>query len=484
MKLSEHFDTSYLKKTLVYALTILFGAAVIIYIGYHLVDRFSSGMELTDAVLTTHTRTVHADAVILREETPLYAYASGTGSVAPSVRDGTRVRAGGTVAEVYEVASPAAEARLTELRELIDLIEKSRAAGRSVLAASNAGDEVYSRAFEIASRAASGEYGEAVSLRAGLLLDIKRRGIMTGEITDYDAQIASLRSEESSLKASLGACLETVTSPVSGYYFSEYDGYGEAFSSERIDDMTYEDFAALTDAKPSFGAGTSVGTVVETYRWYIAVEMSKTDAAPITGKRTVTVTFPYSGIDLEMRLERVVGQTPGERVVLVLSCEKLPEEFDYARMQPVDIAAADYTGFEIPAEAVRVVNVGGTEYTGVYVLDKVTVVFRRISVVYEDDGLFLCIGNDEDNERVRETVQEARDLRAEVILEEKRTKAIRNGTILTDATEKTLQREAASEAAAEISADSLGLAYWLERNDIVIVSGRNLAAGKVVKASS
>ena len=45
-------------------------------------------------------------------------------------------------------------------------------------------------------------------------------------------------------------------------------------------------------------------------------------------------------------------------------------------------------------------------------------------------------------------------------------------------------REAASEAAAEISADSLGLAYWLERNDIVIVSGRNLAAGKVVKASS
>ena len=57
---------------LCYAITILFGVAVIVYMGFHLAEQFSPDLELTDAVLTTHTQTVHADAMILREETPLY----------------------------------------------------------------------------------------------------------------------------------------------------------------------------------------------------------------------------------------------------------------------------------------------------------------------------------------------------------------------------------------------------------------------------
>lgn len=42
--------------------------------------------------------------------------------------------------------------------------------------------------------------------------------------------------------------------------------------------------------------------------------------------------------------------------VAVFRCEDMPSGFDYTRMQPVKISAVEYTGYEVPADAVRVVD--------------------------------------------------------------------------------------------------------------------------------
>ncbi|MBQ4354707.1 MAG: hypothetical protein IJC71_07415 [Clostridia bacterium] len=157
MKLTELFDKRYLGRI---ALMFLTGAAalgLIFYVGYHVVDRFSPGLELLDALPTTVTRTIAADAYILRDEEPLYASGVSAGSAAPAIADGGRVPMHARIADVYAGTSPDVEKRLAEIDEQITLLEKNRADNRSVQSTSGLDTEIYDSVFAIRSHSAGGD---------------------------------------------------------------------------------------------------------------------------------------------------------------------------------------------------------------------------------------------------------------------------------------------------------------------------------------
>lgn len=392
MRKSVLLDKRYLGNVGLHILTAALAFGAVAYVGYHLFGGFTSGLELLDAVPKTVTRTISADAYIMRDEEPLYLTSLSGGSVAPAVSDGGRAAMGAKIAEVYSDASAEVEKRLAEIDEQITLLEKNSAEGRSVKSTAGLDAEIYETFFSMRSDCAAGEYDEALGLRTGLLVDIKKRAILSGEITDYSSQIRLLEQEKSQLKSSLGAHLQTVHASSTGYYFSEYDGYGDVFSSDKVDTVTYDEFMDMTRADPSFGSGFAVGMMVHDFNWYIACPMKKSDAGIIADLYKCTVTFEYSDISLDMDVYRVIAQTPGDNAVVIFRCQKMPAGFDYTRMQPVQISAVEYTGFEIPLSAVRVV--GGFE--GVYVLDEVTLDFRRINIVYQNGNTVICTGKPEE----------------------------------------------------------------------------------------
>jgi hypothetical protein len=427
-KFFDRFDKQYLGRVAVYVISCVLAFGVIFYIGYHLVGKLSPGLELVDATLTTVTRKISADAYIMRDEEPLYSSTSA-GSVVSSVRDGERVSIYSKVADIYSHSSPEIENRLEEIDEQIKLLEKNRADNRSVQSTAGIDSKIFEEVFDIRRLCEDGSYADALSAKKQLILEIKKRSILTGEIKNYDAQIAELQREKNSLMANLGALLSSVYAPRAGYYFSDYDGYGGTFSSDKIESMGYDDFMGMTETEESSTGTNCIGTMVYDYRWYIACEMSKSDAAYFMNVKKCQVTFSYSGEILTMDVHRVIPQTPGSRAVIVLRSEKMPADFDYTRMQPVTISAAEYTGFELPIEAIRVI--GG--YEGVFVLEEVTVEFRRINIIYEDNGVVICTGKPESD----------------------------------------------GEASGSQIADD-EIYPWIALNDIVIVGGRDLYTGKIM----
>ena len=81
----------------------------------------------------------------------------------------------------------------------------------------------------------------------------------------------------------------------------------------------------------------------------------------------------------------------GERFAMILSTREMPSGFDFSRTQTVQLLTAEYTGFQIPVSAVRVVD----GVTGVYVLDGSTVAFRPISTLIVTDGYYIAETNPE-----------------------------------------------------------------------------------------
>ena len=438
------FDRNYLARTLAYLLVSLLAVGFIFYIGYHLVDQFEPGLELVDAVTKTVAITVEADAYIFRSETPVYASNCWSGSVTAAVADGGKVSRGGKLADIYAASAPEIENRIAEIDMQIAQLRKHEGEDRSVQSTASLDAGIFDSFYAIASDCAAGKYGNAIARRVGLLVDMQKRAVLRGAVSDYETQIMALENERDRLTAQLGQNLETVYAAQSGYYYAEYDGYGEIFSASLLPSITYDEFLALTESEPDTGDGRlSAGTVLTDYRWYVACPMSKSEAAEFVD--LVSCDVEFLSASFTMTLERIVSQVPGDRAVVILECGVVPSSFDFTRMQKVLISTEEYTGFELPLGALRVVD----GQNGVYVQDGVTIRFRRVNILHEtDDGTVICVGNPAENAAIREDVRVA-------------NLAARDSDVTYDET-------------------SFGTYYWIEENDVVVIGGRDLYTGKII----
>ncbi|MBQ7922303.1 MAG: hypothetical protein IJ325_06970 [Clostridia bacterium] len=387
------FDKYYLKLTLITFLTVLLTVGIIIYIAYHIAGSFGASLELSDAVYESVTRVLNADGYVMRHETVLYASHAQTGSVTPAVQDGTRLGIYDKAADIYDNTMPDVQARIREIDEQIALLEDSQSEKVSVVNTSGLESAIFNNVQDIRLMVENRSYGDATTMRSTLLVNILKRDILKGTMTDHNDQLTALKEEKRMLTNQLGACLETVYAPVSGYFYADTDGYESLFSADGIDTMSYESFMELTRNDPgeSMRSTVSVGKIVTDYRWYLSCPVSKKEAAELVDGQTYAVTFPYNGNKvINMKLYSVIPALPGDGAILVFVTGTIPENFDYTRMQPVQIGTVEYSGFRVPVSAVRVID----GYEGVYILDQVTVQFRRIHIVYEGDGYYICTGGE------------------------------------------------------------------------------------------
>ncbi|MBE6599075.1 MAG: hypothetical protein E7638_06500 [Ruminococcaceae bacterium] len=414
---------------------------MIFYISYHIADRFETELSLLNAANKTVVKNISADAYIFRDETLLYTTGQVNGSVTPAVHSGEKIAAGDRVADIYNHTSPDIENRIAEIDRQILLLEQSRSEDVSVLNSAGLDSEIYKNVENIRRNSEKGNFGDALNHRTELLVSIKKKDILTGGVSDFNEQIRLLESERADLTKQLGTRLESVVSPSAGYYFSEVDGYEGLFTASCLEGITYEDFSALIEKEPVTSGREAAGKITKDFRWYAACPMTKAEAAYFEKGLSYSVSFPYNNRSLNMKLYSVIDEPGGAGAVAVFECGTLPYDFDYLRMQPVQICATDYTGFEIPVSAIRIVD----GYEGVFVLDEVTVDFRRVNVVYEYDGYFLCTGGS-------------------VLPEE-------------EASEVPLSSAEESDDAVE---NAVPVYRWIARNDIIITEGTDLYIGKVI----
>jgi len=399
MRFFDIFNKQYLKRTLVTLCSAALALGIIFYISYHLTDSFDTPLGLQNAVYVDESKTIHADGYIFRSEKVLYAGTTAEGSVTPAVTDGQRLARYDRAADIYEGTSPDVLARIAEIDSQLALLEKSAAEDVSQVNTSGLDAAIFQNVQDIRAQVENGAVGDAVTMRTNFLVNIKKREILGGSMKDYSTQIALLREEKNNMKSQLGSCLETFYTPQSGYYFSpaSVDGYETVFEADELADMTYDEFMTLIASEPEISSRSTqcVGKLVTDFRWYLACPMSKAEASELEDGYSYTVTFPYNGNKtLRLRLETVIPELPGSGAVAVFVCENIPDGFDYTRMQPVQVAIADYRGFSVPLSAVRMLD----GYEGVYVLDEVTVVFKRIKIVYEGDGYYICVEGEEDED--------------------------------------------------------------------------------------
>ena len=183
-----------------------------IYVGYQALQVLFPPNTYETAMLATVADTVSADGVLLFDET----YISGSGTLGYLAADGERVSAGAAVAEIYSSPEQAGlRQQLTALNDQIELLQRSQNTTATQL--DSLKKERASALYDMMDALDSSAYDETAQGEENYILAQNKLWVITGEVSDFSAQIAALTQQSAQVQAQLGAPTQ-ITAPQTGYF--------------------------------------------------------------------------------------------------------------------------------------------------------------------------------------------------------------------------------------------------------------------------
>ena len=387
---------SRLADLVVHIATIAVAAAALAYLGYHFFEGFSADIETEYATLVTDSDVVPLDAYIMRSESVIFAASATSGhSVGYVFSDGTKVHGGQVVANIYTGDGSSDEA-IVDLDRRIDLLESSNLTDGMTSSDTYVIDsKIQNYYYLIHQSTLLGNYSNLTKRRDELLTLINKRRILTGVTTGYSDRIESLTAERALLSAGQDTIAESVGAPYAGYFYSTTDGYESTFSASKVESLTLAEFDKMLSSQPTHYSDRAVGKMVSDFNWYIVCETTRDSLRYFTKGYSYYVNFPYNDdISIKMTLSNIVSEVGSDRVLLVLETDRIPEDFSFRRMQPVELVRSSYTGYRVPISAARLVD--GKQ--GVYIMIGNTIEFREIDILLEMDGYYIVAEQDPVND--------------------------------------------------------------------------------------
>lgn len=391
-------DKLLFKRLLIAVLTLL----AVVYVVYLLVSSNFDMYPTENAVKVTVTDTIHSNGFIIRDETVVENTSNGVLSY--SLSDGEAVKSGGDIAKVYSNDSDAAaQSKADILEEKVNSLKNIQ----NINAGNTTGidtinNDINNKIVSLYNLINNNDITKVGSNINDLITSINQQKLFTGEINNFDAEIAELESQIATLRNSSGTSIGTITAPKAGYFSAHCDGYENSIKFSDIDKIKLED---LNDLKSTDISSTAAGKVVNDVEWYIACKVSADEATELNlwdGEASVLFSNASSET-IPASIERVYQETKDSDGLLILKCNYMDSELIDTRNEPVEIGLGTYTGLRISKKAIHddivtktTTDENGNKHTeekkvqGVYVLYGSEMNFKEISILYSEDDYVIC----------------------------------------------------------------------------------------------
>ena len=374
-------------------------AAVILYFAVYLALGFKPDLVTTTAYAYSVDIGTEASALLVRDEQVI----STTGQYVDILLDeGEKVSKGGQIALIH-ASQDSLETRQTiqSLEAEIQQLEYSLSTGTQATNSSKLDEEVISSMVAIRSLAASGDLSTLEDSALHLRTMVFQRDYSYGN-TEAATQIKQLISDKQkqldSLNASLSQVSQTITSPASGCFSGEVDGFESLITPSMLSSLTMQQLNELLH-KEVADPPAALGKVVTNNTWYLATLIDQPSVKGLLEGKTYKISFSddYYGM-ISMNLERLVMEN--DQTMAIFSTNTNLSDTTLLRQQTVDIIAQQVEGIRIPRQALRVNtetvtddqgNQSQVNSYGVYTVVGTQAEWQEVKVVYSDDDSFYLV---------------------------------------------------------------------------------------------
>ena len=367
-------------------------AVVVLYTVYHLIALFTSEkLNTIVSGVTTESVTVIGDGYVFREENVLYS--SNTGAVDYFVPNGTKVSKGQSIARVYEGEGESdVRGFISMLDEQIALLRQCTGdsiANADLSALRKSADDTY---FTLTRLIASGEAGELDYQIEKMMLTLSKiRAITDGDASVKDA-LAALESEREKYFSGRN---EEIFSQNSGYFYSGTDGFEMLFdisAVEGLDGNGFYELLARMQRNNELQPIGAFGKLAPNSQWKFVLPLDPDDAASFVVGEYYSVRFTENNnTEFSMLLEEKIPAPEQKKMLMVLYCNRLPDNFSFERCMTAQIERSSHSGIYVPREALA--RFDGMR--GVYVLRGNVATFRLVEIVYEGSDYVLVAERDD-----------------------------------------------------------------------------------------
>lgn len=364
---------------------------LLIHVTFHSVNLDSNPYQTEVALTYSISDSAEASGVIVREEQVISGQASG-GVVSYQQSDGTVVRKGSVIAEVYNSSNDISIRRqIRALEEQIAALSKvSDARSAEYSSTETINRQINAEIDDYIALIHQGQVSDLSDSKAELLYLLSQKDVVMGEAESYASRITQLQTEVDSLNTRLSGSLVQYTSPEIGYFARMTDGYEAVLTPNSINTMTVEQLRTFSREKVVFD-NSNLGKIVTDHHWYYAAVLPAADAEKFILGDTVYLNFNmYNITQIPFIVKEVrTDESDPDHCMVLLSTSHMVPELLMVRNPSVQIDFTSYTGLRVPAKAKRYEG----QQVGVYVQDGDVVRFKTINIIYENSEFILCGAN-------------------------------------------------------------------------------------------
>lgn len=353
--------------------------AAIAFFGIYIIVQVYSGVvnPITTDTVYPHSSYTGYDVTgfVVRNETVVEDNVNGVLSY--EISNGGRVSKEGTIASVYSNSLDADNRiRAEELDRRIATLQKIQTYNDL-----NAADitsinrNIHDALTEVIRSTQNGKV-QSTEYYDVLLENMARRQIITGQASDFNALLASLKAERESLVSSSGQVGGRIVSPMSGYVIYSIDGYENSLTVDGLKTLTADSLKNVTKGQVSSSA---VCKIVSDYEWYIAANIPFSESLNLKEGGKVTLRTALQSVpELTATVKYINKQSVGDEAVVVFACDTMNNELAQIRNIDITIVYNEYEGFKVDNRAIRVVD----GQKGVYVHLASQVKFVPVEVLW------------------------------------------------------------------------------------------------------
>ena len=396
-----------MKTTLSKVLSTLLILVAILYVVYNIYLKASSNINTEYAVISDTYDIIETECFVIRDEAKksgnknmVLIENSGDGVYIPYVEDGSRVAAGDTIALFFSSEADAIAYREKQaLEETLDYYYKLQTQSvMSFLDIDKLDKTINDEIVSFVSKSENNDFSDVSEILSSLKYNISSKKIAMGEEVDFSDKINDLKGKIKSI-SNKSENYKKISGAFPGCYISNVDGYEEAYSYKKVDELTVSETKKLLKKEPDQVKSNVIGKTVGEYNWYAVCCIPYNSVGGINIGDKLNVSFSNTKVSsLVMRVKSISASEDG-LISIVLQSNEMNSSIAALRKEKIRITVKKYSGLKIPKEALRTIetvkeNKDGEKknvtVTGVFVLYGQVVKFREAEILYYDNDYVIA----------------------------------------------------------------------------------------------
>lgn len=371
----------------------IFSLFLLAYVGFQTYRFINSRYDTETAFSYTVSETALITGIALRNEV-IIEDSLGNGVAVYMVGDGDKVSINSEIAEIFHDKSDAQQtAQLRNLSKKRKLLEKAQDPGTTSFAHTDIlNKQIFNEVGNVVDSVNTNTLSELSTISDNLLVLMNTKQIATGQQDNFQDAIDRIDAQQSFCVENISENRQTIKSPRPGYFIRTIDGYENAIELSKIDEIDAKKvFDLLNSPKQSAQSHyNKIGKLMIGHNWYFAAVIPEDEMSKYRVGRTVTLDFNISGIDPVSASIYQINADKETGNVVIFKCDYINEPLVNLRIAQADVQFKSVTGLRVSDQAIRFIGM----QKGVYTLVGEKLVFRPVTVIYEDIGFVLCKEND------------------------------------------------------------------------------------------